>query len=264
MNLLTAIPYPLQVATVLAAGLAFGSFANVCIHRLPKKESVVSPRSRCPSCNTAIAAWDNIPVVSYLFLKGKCRHCANPISIIYPLIESVTALLLLAGFLKFGVSWKFGIFCVVGPVLVIVTAIDIEHRIIPDAITLPGILFGLAAGSYLVGFKSSAIGLLAGGGTFFLINEIYYRIRGQDGIGFGDIKFITAVGALLGWQQVILVIFLSAFMGSLIGLAGLIEKRFNAFTQIPFGPFLAAGTLIAFFSGDRIIRFYIMTVTGGY
>ncbi|KMP11259.1 hypothetical protein UZ36_05080 [Candidatus Nitromaritima sp. SCGC AAA799-C22] len=263
MNLLAAIPFPLQIAVVLIFGLTFGSFANVCIHRLPRQESVISPRSRCPACHTQITAWDNIPVVSYLLLKGKCRQCAHPISIVYPVIEIVTAFLLLAGFLKFGVSWKFAIFCVVGPVLVIVTAIDMEHRIIPDVITLPGILFGLAAGSFLVGWKASATGLVAGGGTFYLISLVYYQIRGTAGMGGGDIKFIAAIGALLGWQQVILVIFLSAFMGSLVGLAGLVEKKFNALTQIPFGPFLAGGTLIAYFSGDRLIRLYLMMVTGG-
>ena len=264
MNILATIPLPLQVATVLFLGLTFGSFANVCIHRLPRKESVVSPRSRCPSCNTQIAAWDNIPVFSYLLLKGKCRQCATSISTTYPIIEAVTALLILAGFIKFGVSWKFVIFCVVGPTLVIITAIDIEHKIIPGMITLPGIAFGLVAGSYLVGFKDSAIGLVAGGGTFLLISEIYYRIRGRVGMGGGDIKFIAAAGALLGWQQVILIIFLSAFMGSVVGLAGPAEKRFSVLSQIPFGPFLAGGTLVAYFSGERIIHMYIMPIIGGY
>jgi len=264
MNILATIPLPLQVATVLFLGLTFGSFANVCIHRLPRKESVVSPRSRCPSCNTQIAAWDNIPVFSYLLLKGKCRQCATSISTTYPIIEAVTALLILAGFIKFGVSWKFVIFCVVGPTLVIITAIDIKHKRIPDIIILPGIVFGLAAGSYLVGLKDSSIGLLVGGGTFLLTSEVYYRVRGRVGMGGGDIKFIAAVGALLGWQQVLLVIFLSALAGSLVGLVGLATKKINVMSQIPFGPFLAGGTLVAYFSGERIVYLYVMTVTGGY
>jgi len=264
MNILATIPFPLQVATVLLLGLTFGSFANVCIHRLPKKESVVSPRSRCPSCNTQIAAWDNIPVFSYFLLKGKCKQCATSISIIYPIIEAVTALLILAGFIKFGVSWKFVIFCFVGPALVIITAIDIEHKVIPDIITLPGIIFGLVAGSYLVGFKDSAFGLFVGGGTFLLISETYYRIRGNVGMGGGDIKFIAAAGALLGWQQVFLIIFLSAFMGSVVGVAGLAKKRLRALSQIPFGPFLAGGTLVAYFFGKHLIHMYTMSVTGGY
>ncbi len=261
---MTALPLPLQVTVVLFLGLSFGSFANVCIHRLPRNESVMSPRSRCTTCNTPIAVRDNIPLFSYLLLKGKCRQCAAAIPIRYPVVEAVTALLVLSGFIKFGVSWKFAIFCVVGPALVIITAIDIKHKRIPDIIILPGIVFGLAAGSYLVGLKDSSIGLLVGGGTFLLTSEVYYRVRGRVGMGGGDIKFIAAVGALLGWQQVVLVIFLSALAGSLVGLVGLATKKINVMSQIPFGPFLAGGTLVAYFSGESIVYLYVMTVTGGY
>ncbi len=264
MDILTALPLPLQVTVVLFLGLSFGSFANVCIHRLPRNESVMSPRSRCTTCNTPIAVRDNIPLFSYLLLKGKCRQCAAAIPIRYPVVEAVTALLILSGFVKFGVSWKFAIFCVVGPALVIITAIDIKHKRIPDIIILPGIVFGLAAGSYLVGLKDSSIGLLVGGGTFLLTSEVYYRVRGRVGMGGGDIKFIAAVGALLGWQQVVLVIFLSALAGSLVGLVGLATKKINVMSQIPFGPFLAGGTLVAYFSGESIVYLYVMTVTGGY
>ncbi len=264
MDILTALPLSLQVTVVLFLGLSFGSFANVCIHRLPRNESVMSPRSRCTTCNTPIAVRDNIPLFSYLLLKGRCRQCAAAIPIRYPVVEVVTALLILSGFVKFGVSWKFAIFCVVGPALVIITAIDIKHKRIPDIIILPGIVFGLAAGSYLVGLKDSSTGLLVGGGTFLLTSEVYYRIRGRVGMGGGDIKFIAAVGALLGWQQVVLVIFLSALAGSLVGLVGLATKKINVMSQIPFGPFLAGGTLVAYFSGERIVYLYVMTVTGGY
>lgn len=264
MDILTALPLSLQVTVVLFLGLSFGSFANVCIHRLPRNESVMSPRSRCTTCNTPIAVRDNIPLFSYLLLKGRCRQCAAAIPIRYPVVEAVTALLVLSGFIKFGVSWKFAIFCVVGPALVIITAIDIKHKRIPDIIILPGIVFGLAAGSYLVGLKDSSIGLLVGGGTFLLTSEVYYRVRGRVGMGGGDIKFIAAVGALLGWQQVVLVIFLSALAGSLVGLVGLATKKINVMSQIPFGPFLAGGTLVAYFSGESIVYLYVMTVTGGY
>ena len=264
MDILTALPLSLQVTVVLFLGLSFGSFANVCIHRLPRNESVMSPRSRCTTCNTPIAVRDNIPLFSYLLLKGRCRQCAAAIPIRYPVVEAVTALLILSGFVKFGVSWKFAIFCVVGPALVIITAIDIKHKRIPDIIILPGIVFGLAAGSYLVGLKDSSTGLLVGGGTFLLTSEVYYRVRGRVGMGGGDIKFIAAVGALLGWQQVVLVIFLSALAGSLVGLVGLATKKINVMSQIPFGPFLAGGTLVAYFSGESIVYLYVMTVTGGY
>lgn len=264
MNILTTLPFSFQIAAVLFLGLTLGSFANVCIYRLPKNESVVSPLSRCPSCNAQIAARDNIPVFSYLLLKGKCRQCTAPISILYPVIEIVTAFLILFGFIKFGVSWKFAVFCILGPALVIISIVDIKHKVIPDIITLPGIVFGLVAGSYLVGLKDSSIGLLVGGGTFLIISRIYYWIRGRVGMGGGDIKLIAAVGALLGWQQVILIIFLSAFVGSLFGLVGLVGRRLRTSSEIPFGPFLAGGTLAAYFLGEHIIHLYIMVITGGY
>jgi len=263
VNIFIEAPYLVQVAVVLITGLSFGSFANVCIYRLPRKESVVSPRSHCPSCNSKITAWDNVPIFSYFLLKGKCRQCGVAIPILYPVIEAVTAFLILLGFIKFGVSSKFIIFCIVGPALVIITAIDIKHKIIPDAITLPGIVFGLVAGSYLFGFKNSIIGLFTGGSIFLITSEIYYRIRGRRGIGGGDIKFISAVGALLGWQQMVLVIFLSSLIGSIAGLIGIVTKKNNLGSQIPFGPFLAFATLLAYFSGEQIIYLYITKVTGG-
>ncbi len=259
-NLLPLIPYPLQTAAAVMLGLALGSFANVCIHRLPKDESVVFPRSYCPACNSRVRGWDNIPVVSYILLGGKCRDCKEPISKRYPAIEIVTASLIALGFFRFGVSWEFLIFVVLGPALVIITVIDLEHQIIPDIITLPGIVFGLAAGSYMVGWKDSLLGLLLGGGLFYLIADIYYRLRNTMGMGGGDIKYIAAAGALLGWKKVLLAIFIGAFLGAIVGLAGMIDKKLNYLSKIPFGPFLAAGTLISFFSGDRIIYLYLIAM----
>lgn len=264
MNILTAVPFPLQITVVLCLGLTLGSFVNVCIYRLPKNESVITPRSHCPSCKTQISARDNIPVFSYLLLKGKCRQCTVPIPTLYPIIETLMALLLLAGFIKLGASIKFSIFCVIGPALLIIAIIDIKHLIIPDIVIIPGIVFGLVAGSYLVGLKNSAVGLLVGGGTFLIISQLYYWFRGRVGIGGGDIKFIAAAGALLGWKQVILIIFLGAFFGSLTGIPGLVKKKIAAQSKVPFGAYLSVGTFIAYFSGEHIIHLYTMMITGGY
>ena len=186
------------------------------------------------------------------------------ISLLYPIVEVSTALLLLIGFIQFGMTVKFAIFCAIGPALLTVAIIDIKHKIIPDTITLPGIIFGLVAGGYLVGIKESLLGLISGGGIFLFSSEVYYRVRGRVGMGGGDIKFIAAVGALLGLKQVFLVIFLSAFIGSVVGLIGLIGKKLDAMSQIPFGPFLAVGTLIVYFSGENIINMYITTIIDGY
>lgn len=256
METLFQLSTPFAAFTAFLFGLAIGSFCNVCIYRLPRKESVVFPASHCTSCDTPIRAVDNIPVLSYLFLGGKCRNCSQKISIVYPLIEIVTGLLLAAVIFKFGLSWESLIYAIVCPTLVVITMIDYEHKIIPDRITLPGIVFGLAAGSYLIGPINSGLGFLVGGGLFYLI-----AIVSRGGMGGGDIKYIAAVGALLGWQQVLLVIFLGAILGSIIGLALMVAKKKGRKSQIPFGPFLVLGTLIAIFFGEDLVNLYLTTLT---
>ncbi len=255
MEFLLSIPYPVAVLSVFLFGLCIGSFSNVCIYRLPKKESVVFPASHCASCNTPVQALDNIPVLSYLLLGGKCRSCGEKFSAIYPSIEIVTALLITGVFFKFGISWEFLIYAIVCPTLVVITMIDYEHQIIPDRITLPGIVFGLGAGTYLVGIVDSLFGFLLGGGLFYLL-----AILSRGGMGGGDIKFIAGAGALLGWQKVLLVIFLGAILGSAIGLILMAAKKKDRKSLIPFGPFLAVGTLITIFFGDELIHLYTALV----
>jgi leader peptidase (prepilin peptidase) / N-methyltransferase len=245
----------------LAYGLMVGSFANVCISRLPKQESIVLPASHCPNCNKPIHAIDNIPLISYILLKGQCRNCKQKISPIYPAIELVTGLLLAAVFYRFGFTWECLIFAIVVPALVIITLIDIEHQIIPDVITLPGIVFGLAAGSYMHGWFDSLIGLLLGGGMFWLLAEGYFRLRGTVGMGGGDIKYIAAAGALMGWVQVLFIIFVGALAGGIFGGIGMGVKKLGFLSKIPFGPFLALATLISIFFGDSIVTWYLDLAT---
>ena len=252
MQFIQTIPYPVLAGAVFCFGLAVGSFANVCIHRLPRKESVVFPGSHCPACSAAVRPLDNIPVISYIALGGKCRDCATRISPIYPVIETVTAVLLLAGFFKFGPSFDFLVYAVVAPALVIITAIDIEHQIIPDVITLPGIALGLVVGTYTIGYADSLLGFFAGGGLFYLL-----AVLSNGGMGGGDIKYIAAVGALLGWQKVLLVIFIGAFLGSVVGVFQITVQKKSRKSLIPFGPFLATGTLVTLFYGNSLIRLYL-------
>ncbi len=252
MEFTQAIPYPLLVVAIFCFGLAIGSFANVCIHRLPKKESVVTPGSHCPKCSSDVRPLDNIPLISYIVLGGKCRDCATPISPVYPAIEAITALLMLAGFFKFGLSFDFMVYAVVAPTLVIITAIDIEHQIIPDVITLPGIILGLIVGSYTIGYADSLLGLFLGGGLFYLL-----AVLSNGGMGGGDIKYIAAAGALLGWKKVLVVIFLGALLGSVVGLFQIAVQKKSRKSMIPFGPFLATGTLITLFYGNTLIRLYL-------
>ncbi len=252
MQFIQTIPYPVLAGAVFCFGLAVGSFANVCIHRLPRKESVVFPGSHCPACSAAVRPLDNIPVISYIVLGGKCRDCATRISPIYPVIETVTAVLLLAGFFKFGLSFDFLVYAVVAPALVIITAIDIEHQIIPDVITLPGIALGLAVGTYTIGYTDSLLGFFVGGGLFYLL-----AVLSNGGMGGGDIKYISAAGAFLGWQKVLLVIFIGALLGSVVGVFQIAVQKKSRKSLIPFGPFLAAGTLITLFYGNSLIRLYL-------
>ena len=252
MEFINTIPYPLIAVAIFIFGLAIGSFANVCIYRLPKKESVVFPVSHCTACSVPVRPFDNIPVLSYLNLGGKCRDCKEGISVIYPIIEAITALLLLAGFFKFGLTFDFLVYTVVAPTLVIITAIDIEHQIIPDVITLPGIVLGLAAGSYTIGYIDSFLGFFLGGGLFYLL-----AVLSNGGMGGGDIKYIAAAGALVGWQKVLLIIFIGAFLGSFVGLFQIAVQKKSRKSLIPFGPFLAAATLITLFYGNLLIKLYI-------
>jgi leader peptidase (prepilin peptidase)/N-methyltransferase len=178
---------------------------------------------------------------------------------IYPAIELITGLLMAAVFYRFGFSVECLIFAIVVPALVIITVIDIEHQIIPDVITLPGIPFGLVAGSYMNGMWDSFLGLLLGGGMFWLLAEGYWRLRGAVGMGGGDIKYIAAAGALMGWVQVLFIIFIGALAGGIFGGIGMGVKKLNFLSRIPFGPFLALATLISIFFGDPIIDWYLNT-----
>ena len=257
MDFFQAIPDSILVVTIFWLGLSLGSFANVCIYRLPRKKSVVSPRSHCPSCTSSIRSFDNIPIMSYIILGGKCRECSSRISLIYPGIEFVTGALLIFGFFKFGISFDFLIYALVTPTLVIITAIDIKHQIIPDVITIPGIILGLAVGTYTIGFFDSILGLFTGGGLFYLLAVI-----SNGGMGGGDIKYIAAAGALLGWQKVLLIIFIGAFSGSIVGLFQIGIQKKSRKTLIPFGPFLSVGTLITLFYGNALIRLYLDYIVG--
>jgi len=257
MEFINTLPHPLIAVALFSFGLCIGSFANVCIHRLPKKESVVFPVSHCTACSAPVRPFDNIPVLSYLILGGKCRDCKNSISAIYPIIEVITALLILAGFFKFGLTFDFLVYLVLAPALVIITAIDIEHQIIPDVITLPGIVLGLAAGSYSIGILNSFLGFLLGGGLFYLL-----AVFSNGGMGGGDIKYIAAAGALVGWQKVLLIIFIGAFLGSFVGLFQMFIQKKTRKSLIPFGPFLAVATLITLFYGNLLIKLYLDSLVG--
>lgn len=240
-------------------GAVVGSFLNVCIYRLPAEESVVSPPSRCPSCGKRIRPWDNIPILSWLLLRGKCRACGVNISARYPLVELLNGLLTLALFLKFGPTPTFLVLFVFCSALVAITFIDLDHQIIPDVISLPGIVIGFACSFVLpwLGWKSSLIGIVAGGGSLLLVAWLYELFTKKEGMGGGDIKLLAMMGAFLGWRAVPFILFASSLIGSVIGITVMLAQKKDSKLAIPFGPFLAAGAVLYIFFGKAIILWYL-------
>ena len=247
------------IAWAAGFGLIIGSFLNVVIHRLPREESLVTPRSRCPACQTPIRPWDNIPVVSFLLLRGRCRACGHPISWRYPLVEALTGTLFVVTVLRFGLSAHTGTLLVFVCALVAIAFIDLDHQIIPNAITLPGIPLGLAFGLALGDppLFERILGALAGAGFLYLVLLYGSIAYGQDAMGEGDLNLIAMVGAFLGWKGVVVTILVGCLTGSVIGLALIGFRRLGRREHMPFGPFLALGALVALFFGEALVDWYL-------
>lgn len=252
---------------VCAFGAVIGSFLNVCIYRIPRRQSIVFPSSRCPSCDRPIKAWDNIPVISYVLLRGKCRNCGERISFRYPLVETLNAVLYAAALWRYGIGWDLIIYCLLLSALIVITFIDLDFLIIPDRITLAGIPLGLAAGCFilpdpfmrasLLGYKASIIGAIGGFVFYFLMAELSVRLFKKEGMGGGDIKMMAMIGGFMGWKAVILTTFAGSLLGSLGGTMFMMAKGKGRGTLIPFGPFLALGAVITLFFGQEILRWYL-------
>ena len=240
-------------------GALVGSFLNVCIFRLPKEESIIWPGSHCPHCKNAIKFYDNIPLVSYFLLRGRCRYCQGTISLQYPLVEGITALSSLFLFIKFGPSLNYLFYFSFVSALIVITVIDLYHQIIPDAISLPGIGVGLLASILIpkITFFNSLIGILLGGGSLFLVATLYQWLFKREGMGGGDVKLLAMIGAFLGWKAVLLTILLSSLIGSVTGILMMVVKGKDFKYAIPFGPFLSLGAVISLFYGEEIVRWYL-------
>lgn len=250
-----------MVETLLASlyGLLLGSFANVVIYRLPKGESVVRPRSRCPKCGTQVAWYDNIPVLSWILLKAKCRKCAAPISWRYPLVELITGGLFAAIVWRYGISWLTLEYLIFAWSLVVVSFIDIDLMILPDVFTLSGIVIGLA-GALLNPereFWPAFAGVLMGGGFLWLIAYLYLLLRKQEGMGGGDIKLLAWIGAILGWTAIPFVILVASIVGSVLGLGLALNSKAGLKSVIPFGPYLAFAAIVYILGGEDVGRWYI-------
>ena len=250
-------------------GSLIGSFLNVCIYRVPEGRSIVTPSSRCSSCGTPVRFYDNIPILSYFILGGKCRDCKTKLSFQYPFVEFLNAALYVLALYLFGLSSisVLAVYLVFISTLIVIFFIDLEHQIIPNSITLPGIPIAILLGSFvlpdpfnhseMLGITSSIIGFIAGGGSFYLIAVIGKAILKKDAMGGGDIKMMAMVGGLLGWKAIILTTFVGSLFGSIIGVALITIKGREWGSKIPFGPYLALGALVSLFWGNDILRWYL-------
>jgi len=244
---------------VFILGAVVGSFLNVCIHRLPREESIVYPSSRCPHCRQSIAWYDNIPLVSYIFLKGRCRSCKEAISGRYFLVEAVTAVMALLTYWKFGMSLAFLAAFLFVATLIVIAFIDIEHQIIPHEVILPGIPLSLLAAVFIMGIPllDSFLGIMIGIGSLYLIAVYYEQITGTEGMGGGDVNLMGMLGAFLGWKSLLFVLMIAAFTGAAVGITMMMTKGKTMKYAMPFGPFLSLGAVVYLFWGKTIYNFFL-------
>ena len=253
---------------VFIFGAIVGSFLNVCILRIPNGESIIHPPSRCPSCKAPIAFYDNIPLLSYLILRGRCRACQERVSPRYFVVELLTACLTVALFYKCGLGPAFFSSFIFVAALLVISFVDLDVRIVPDVISLPGIVLGMLfslLGYYLVHDPaelipsplSSLIGVLAGGGFLLALAWAYAAVTGTEGMGGGDIKLLAMIGAFLGWPSIPVTLFLSSLGGSIIGLSAMLIKGVGRKYALPFAPFLCLGALLHLFFGKELVALYL-------
>ncbi len=243
---------------IFILGSVVGSFLSVCIYRIPQRLSIVAPRSACPQCQATIAWYDNVPVWSFLWLRGRCRSCGARIPVRYPLIEVANGLGYLLIVWRFELTWTSVVYAGLVSVFLVVTWIDWDHQIIPDVITLPGIVAGvLCAGLVLpTGWVNSFLGILVGGGVLLVMAWASPFLFGKEGMGGGDIKFLAMVGAFLGWKAALLALMVASVFGAVIGVALLMAKVMEKGQYIPFGPYLAFGAFVALLWGPELWNWY--------
>jgi leader peptidase (prepilin peptidase)/N-methyltransferase len=249
-------PFALTFATLF--GALIGSFLNVCIHRLPRGASIVWPASACPTCGRGLSWFENVPIFSYVFLRGRCRTCRAPISARYPIVEALTAVMFGLAWWYYGPGPLLASRLIFGCALIALFAIDLEHQLLPNIITIPGIAIGfLLSVINPPGWKSSLIGIVVGGGVLFLIAEGYYRIRHEEGLGMGDVKMLAMIGAFLGWQLTLLSLMIASVAGTIIGLALIASGRGTMKYALPFGTFLSIGAAASAAVGQPILDWYV-------
>lgn len=251
--------YVLTDVLIFILGLIVGSFSNVCIYRIPRNESIIYPASHCPKCRSNISPKDNIPLLSYVLLKGRCRNCKSKISIQYPIVELITGLIYLLIYLIYGFSIQTLIYIVLASALIIVAFVDLNEQVIPEVISLPGIVLGLILSFFIhhISFINSGLGVVAGGGIILVIRLAGSLIFKKESMGIGDIELTAMIGAFLGWRYIVISLFLGFFLGALAGIFLIISKIKSKEDVVPFGPFIVLGSFITLLWGEKILRWYI-------
>ena len=249
----------ISIVSLTLLGLIVGSFSNVCIYRIPRNESIVYPASHCPKCRTTIRPFDNIPLLSYILLKGRCRNCKSKISIQYPVVEFLSGFIYLIVYLIYGLSIQTLIYIILSSALIIIAFIDLNEQIIPDVISLPGIVIGFILSFFVpyISFLNSALGVVVGGGIILIIGLGGSAIYKKEAMGGGDVKLAAMIGAFLGWRYIIISLFLGFFLGALIGIILIMTKIKKREDVIPFGPFIILGSFITLLCGEKIITWYL-------
>ena len=240
-------------------GLVWGSFLNVVIHRLPRGENIATPPSACPRCGRRIRPYDNLPVISYLLLRRRCRDCGAGISPIYPAVELLTAAAFLILHSRFGLGLHLLTACVFAAALIALGFIDYFHQILPDAITLPGLVLALAYAAFRpdIGLRGALLGAVFGGGFLLAVYGGYYLLRKKEGLGLGDVTMMLFVGAYLGWRGALLTLVLASFSGALVGVFLIACRKKDMQHALPFGSFLAPAAFVSLAWGEAIVRAYL-------
>jgi leader peptidase (prepilin peptidase) / N-methyltransferase len=246
------------ISLAVIVGAVIGSFLNVCIYRLPLGRSIVWPASACESCGRELAWFENLPVISYVALGARCRTCRAPLSARHPTIEALTALMFGVAAWYYGPTVLLASRLVFGCALIVLFAIDLEHHLLPNAITLPGIVVGLAFSVVTEpGWLSSLLGAVVGGGSLWLIAEVYYRLRHEEGLGMGDVKMLAMIGAFVGWQLTIVTLMMASVAGSIVGVIVIVSRKGDMKYALPFGTFLAMGAALAATVGPDLLGWYL-------
>jgi leader peptidase (prepilin peptidase)/N-methyltransferase len=265
VNIFYELPFWFQACVVFLFGAIWGSFLNVCIYRLPLNLSIVTPASRCGRCKTRIALRDNLPIIGYFLVQGRCRFCGQPFSVRYAMVELLTACMSLLLYCHWSLHWQYWFMFIFGAAMVVVTFIDIDHRIIPDSISIGGTILGVVlafimpvwVANWFVTPVGSLLGILTGAGALLFVSYAYKLLTGVEGIGLGDVKLLACIGAWFGWQTALLTIFISSFVGSIFGLLLMVIYRRSSKFPIPFGPFIVVGCLWLIWAEPLWLKIFI-------